>query len=90
MIQHVLPEPAWSGRLSAQELRGITPLLRGPVNWPRQILRQLLSQPALTPAYRSTSIWPSVYRLPNAAQLRSTHRMMAPLGLMTAMLGLGQ
>jgi TnpA family transposase len=32
MIQQVLSEPAWSGRLNAQDLRGITPLLYGHVN----------------------------------------------------------
>jgi hypothetical protein len=32
MIQQVLAEPAWAGRLNAQDLRGITPLVYGHVN----------------------------------------------------------
>ena len=32
MIQQVLAEPAWAGRLNAQDLRGITPLIYGHVN----------------------------------------------------------
>jgi hypothetical protein len=32
MIQQNLAEPAWSGRLNAQDLRGITPLVYGHVN----------------------------------------------------------
>lgn len=32
MIQQVLAEPAWAGRLSAQDLRGITPLVYGHAN----------------------------------------------------------
>jgi TnpA family transposase len=32
MIQQILAEPAWSGRLNSHDLRGITPLLYGHVN----------------------------------------------------------
>jgi hypothetical protein len=32
MIQRVLAEPAWSGRLTAEDLRGLTPLIYGHVN----------------------------------------------------------
>lgn len=32
MIQQVLAEPAWAGRLNAQDLRGITPLIYSKVN----------------------------------------------------------
>lgn len=32
MIQQVLAEPAWAGRLNAQDLRGITPLIYSHVN----------------------------------------------------------
>jgi hypothetical protein len=32
MIQQILAEPAWSGRLNSQDLRGITPLVYGHVN----------------------------------------------------------
>ena len=32
MIQQILAEPAWSGRLNPHDLRGITPLVYGHVN----------------------------------------------------------
>ncbi len=32
MIQQVLAEPAWAGRLNAQDLRGITPLIYSHIN----------------------------------------------------------
>ena len=47
MIQQVLAEPAWAGRLNTQDLRGITPL----IYQPRQSLRQLSAGPALAPAH---------------------------------------
>jgi len=56
---------------------------------PRQSLRQLPAGPALPPAYRSAALRPSICRHPNAARLRSTHRMTATLRLVTPMLGLG-
>ena len=32
MIQQVLKEPAWSGRLTPEDLRGLTPLIFAHVN----------------------------------------------------------
>ena len=32
MIQRVLSEPSWSGRLTTEDLRGLTPLIYGHVN----------------------------------------------------------
>ena len=32
MLQRVLSEPAWSGRLTTEDLRGLTPLIYGHVN----------------------------------------------------------
>ena len=32
MIQEVLASPSWTGRLTAEDLRGLTPLIFGHVN----------------------------------------------------------
>jgi hypothetical protein len=71
MIQQILAEPAWSGRLNSHDPRGITPL----VYEPRQSLRQLPPRPALQASHRSAAFRSALRRNPAFAWLRSTRRI---------------
>src|ERR1017187_3311483 len=57
--------------------------------WPCQSLRQLPPRPSLASAHRPATLRSTICRSPNAAQLRSAHRLTAALRLATSMLGLG-
>jgi hypothetical protein len=87
MIQQILAEPAWSGRLNAQDLRGITPLVYGHVNPYGSFLLDLHSRLPIDPPRLNTSplaprCCAAMTNSPADATLRLASSMLAlgPLG----------